>query len=127
MTAPGWYQDPVPSEGGLRYFDGTDWTDQRVVKLLSSEERKERLDVAVAQAIRQKIVQQGRVESRTDYGAVIVYGHACNHVLWLLLSALTCGLFAIGWIIAWSTQFEHRLMLEVDVYGRISTTEITRT
>ena len=39
-----------------------------------------------------------RVESRTDQQAVIVKGHRPNHILHLILTIVTLGVWAIVWI-----------------------------
>ena len=39
-----------------------------------------------------------RLESRSDFQAVLVEGHRVNHVLHLLLSLVTFGLWFIVWV-----------------------------
>ena len=58
---------------------------------------------AVANPLDQQIAQYvkwgWRVESRTDHQAVIVKGHRPNHILHLILTIITLGMWAIVWIL----------------------------
>lgn len=40
MPAPGWYADPEDPTGGLRYWNGADWTDERAAPSPSQAEVK---------------------------------------------------------------------------------------
>jgi hypothetical protein len=40
-----------------------------------------------------------RVESRTDNQVVLVLGHRPNHILHLILTILTFGIWAVVWIL----------------------------
>ena len=120
MTTPaGWYHDPsgVP---GQRYFDGTDWTEQRhsapAIPLKSDAARAAILD----RAVMQRVGQGGRVESRTQFQAVIVYGRPVNQVVHAILTIFTCFLWAIIWLIANSGNGgERREVIQVDPYGEL--------
>ena len=79
----------------------------------SPEERHELLARAVANEIR----QGWRVESQTDYQAVIVSGQRPNHVLHLILTLITFGLWAIVWIALVAFGGEKRGVIEIDPYG----------
>jgi hypothetical protein len=60
----------------------------------------------------QRHTRQGwRVESQTDTQAVIVKGHRPNHLLHLILTVLTAGLWGIVWVIVAITGGEKRMML----------------
>lgn len=63
-----------------------------------------------------------RVESMTDYQAVMVSGKPVNHVLHLLLSVFTCGAWAFVWIYLAVTGGESRSVLHVDEWGNFSRT-----
>lgn len=63
-----------------------------------------------------------RVEAQTDSYAVMVYGKPANHILHLLLTLFTFGLWAIVWIIVALSSGEKRRTLQVDGYGNIITT-----
>jgi hypothetical protein len=51
------------------------------------------------QQIAQYVKWGWRVESRTDHQAVIVKGHRPNHILHLILTIITLGMWAIVWIL----------------------------
>jgi hypothetical protein len=79
----------------------------------SPEERKELLARAVANEIR----QGWRVESQTDYQAVIVRGQRPNHILHLILTIITVGLWGLVWIAVVALGGEKRGVIEIDAYG----------
>jgi hypothetical protein len=80
----------------------------------SDEERKKIL----SDRIQRNILQGGsRVESQSDFQAVLVRGHRPNHVLHLLLTIFTLGLWAIVWIGVVMFGGEKRALLIVDEYG----------
>lgn len=58
-----------------------------------------------------------RVESQTDFQAVMVTGQPVNHVLHLLLTILTCGLWALVWLILAGNGGEQRKVVWIDPYG----------
>ena len=90
----------------------TTMTDAPVAKK-SPEKRKELLARAVANEIR----QGWRVESQTDYQAVIVRGQRPNHILHLILTIITVGLWGRGWIAVVARGGETRGVIEIDAYG----------
>lgn len=62
-----------------------------------------------------KLTYQGwRVESQTDRQVVMVRGHRPNHVLHLILSIVTFGLWLIVWLIVALTVKEKRIVLNVE-------------
>jgi hypothetical protein len=68
------------------------------------------LDAALASAV----AHGWRVEYRDHTSAVIAGGAPCNHILHLLLTMFTCGLWAPVWLIIAATSGTKRLMLVVD-------------
>ena len=58
-----------------------------------------------------------RIESQSDYQAVVVRGKKVNHVLHLILTLVTLGLWGIVWIILAIAGGEKRQMVTVDDYG----------
>jgi hypothetical protein len=82
----------------------------------SADERKAILDRAVADAIRVGY----RIESRSDFQAALVRGRRVNHVLHLILTLVTFGLWAIVWIIVAIAGGEKREVVTVDDFGRTS-------
>jgi hypothetical protein len=86
---------------------------ETIVVKKSAEERKELLARAVASEIR----QGWRVESQSDYQAVIVKGSKPNHILHLILTLVTLGLWAIVWIAVAMFGGEKRGVIGIDEYG----------
>ncbi len=83
---------------------------------LSPEERRTRLNQAVTRAIR----AGWRIESQSDFQAIVVSGRRVNHVLHLLLSILLIGLWLIVWLILAITGGEKRWLIEVSETGVVS-------
>lgn len=83
---------------------------------LSLDERAEIL----ARAIHRYIVQGWRVTSQTQTTAALVKGHRPNHILHLLLTLLTLGVWAIVWIIVAASNHEEHYFISVDEYGGLS-------
>jgi len=71
------------------------------------------------QQIQQAVAKGGRVESQSDTMAVIVYGGSANHILHLLLTIFTGGLWLIVWIIAAMASGEKRQVITVDESGNV--------
>ena len=65
------------------------------------------------------------IESQGQYHAVIVQGERVNHLLHLILSIITVGLWIIVWLIVISGGQE-RMMIYVDEQGEVSVTEVKR-
>ena len=76
----------------------------------SIDERKEIL----AEEINSMVSQGWRVESQTDFHAVFVRGHRVNHVLHLLLTLVTFGVWAIAWLALAMFGGEKRTIVHVD-------------
>lgn len=83
---------------------------------MNDQERKTSLARHVADASR----SGWRVESQSDYQAVIVKGKRPNHILHLLLTIFTLGLWAIVWIVLAIASHERRKVLSVDESGNVS-------
>lgn len=80
---------------------------------------------ALAISIRQHVAQGWRVESQTDTDAILVRGGKCNHVLHLLLSLFTVGLWVIVWFFMAMASGEHRTSISVDEFGSILVTKLS--
>lgn len=78
------------------------------------------LDAEVAEWIR----EGWRVESRSSFQAVMVSGRRVNHLLHLVISLVTVGLWIFIWIVLVLTGGENRELLLVDAYGQISSEEV---
>ena len=73
----------------------------------------------LAQAVQSDVVKGGRVESQQDFQAVVVFGKPVNHVLHLILTLVTCGIWGIVWIALAIFGGENRVMVVVDEYGNV--------
>jgi hypothetical protein len=61
--------------------------------------------------------QKGRVETRGQTSAVVVFGKPVNHVLHLLLTIFTCTLWGPVWLLVAAFSGERRTTVSVDQYG----------
>ena len=87
---------------------------------LSARERIAALDEEVAEWVR----HGWRVESRSDFQAVLVSGKPVSHLLHAILTVLTAGLWLIGWLIVAFTGGEERELLSVDPYGNVDSEKV---
>lgn len=90
-------------------------TVMRSVEPAGPDDRKR----ALAHAITQEVAYGRRVESQSDYQAVVVRGRRPNHLLHLLLTIVTLGLWAIVWILVAIFGGEKRTVLQVDEFGNV--------
>ena len=90
------------------------------VSTRSDAERKKML----ADAIQRQVVQGGRVESQSDFQAVIVHGGKVNHTLHVIISIFTCGLWLIPWLVMGAVGGEKRTVVSVDEYGNSLTQDL---
>lgn len=81
---PGWYKDP-DNPRQRRWWNGAEWGAP------TKEDRQNALDARVAHWVKSDY----RVESQSLEQAVLVRGHRPNHLLHLVLSIFTLGLWAI--------------------------------
>lgn len=81
---------------------------------LSAEQRS----AILAQQIAAQAMQGWRVESRSEFQAVLVKGQPVNHILHLLISVFTLGLWLPVWIFLSVFAGQRRRMLVIDEYGR---------
>lgn len=73
----------------------------------------------LAQAVAREVAAGYRVESQTDVNAVLVKGKGTNHVLHLILTLITFGMWGVVWIIMYFINQEKRIILTVDEYGQV--------
>jgi hypothetical protein len=83
----------------------------------SSDQRKELLGRAIAAQLAQG---SRRVETQSDFSAVVVVGKPVNHVLHLILTLVTFFMWGLVWILMAITGGEKREMISVDEYGNTS-------
>lgn len=118
---PGWYLDPnAPNQ--QRYWDGDAWSEKvmpagAAVSTVrrSPDERKAML----AQQVQQAVGRGLRIESQSDYQAVLVEGKPVNHTLHAILTIFTCLLWGIVWAVIAGTGGERREMIVVDEFGNV--------
>lgn len=126
----GWKPDPL-NPAKVRWWDGTTWTQRvgatRTVQVApgtdttnlqpkTDAERK----AALAQRLQYLVnVDQCRIESQTDFQAVVVTGKRPNHLLHLILTLLTVGLWVFVWIGVAIFGGEKRRVVSVDDFGQV--------
>ena len=81
--------------------------------LKSADERKEIL----GRAIHTQVAQGARVESQGDYQAILVKGHRPNHMLHLVLTIVTLGVWGLVWLGVIAFGVEKRMSASVDDWG----------
>jgi len=87
------------------------------LRLRTPEERKQILKDFIV-----KQVSQGfKVELQEDFSAVLVFGKNPNHILHLLLSLITFGVWIFIWVMMIFFSREKRYLYKIDEYGVIST------
>lgn len=84
------------------------------------EERKELL----ARTISGQIANGARIESQSDYQAVVVKGKPVNHILHLILTLVTVTLWGWVWIAMAIFGGEKRSMVTVDEYGNAAVQKV---
>lgn len=81
---------------------------------LSLEQRAEVLQSAILGYTR----QGWRVQSQSQTQAQLVKGHRTNHILHLILTILTLGIWAIVWILMALLGGEKHKLIAVNEYGQ---------
>jgi hypothetical protein len=92
---------------------------QEAAAPLPSRKSDEARRAQLAQAIQNEVVQGGRVESQSEFQAVLVMGKPVNHILHLILTLVTCGIWGIVWIALLIFGGENRVMVNIDEYGNV--------
>jgi len=85
----------------------------------SAEKTLSQRKAILAQELQREVGRGWRIDSQSDTMAVIVTGKPVNHVLHLILTFITLGLWAIVWLILVITGGEKRQMVSVDEYGNV--------
>ncbi len=80
-----------------------------------SERRREILNTEISR----HQAQRKRIESQIDFQAVLVTGKPVNHILHLLLTVFTAGLWIFVWAAVTFSGGEKRELLQVDEQGAI--------
>jgi hypothetical protein len=111
VQAPPTEPDPVMPAGSLTAPAPP--ASPKGVTRKSPDERKE----ALGRAIHTQVAQGARVESQGDYQGILVRGHRPNHMLHLVLTIVTLGLWFIVWIGVIAFGGEKRMSASVDEWG----------
>lgn len=87
---------------------------------VSDEDRRQLLDDTV-----QKWAANGwRVEQRDGYQATLVKGKRVNHILHLLLTIITAGVWAIVWIALAIAGGQRHQVVSIDPSGKLVATKV---
>ena len=120
-TPAGWFQDPnVPNQ--QRYWDGSAWTDQTKAQeagISTTKRSPDERKALLAQQLQSASARGLRIESQSEFQAVMVEGQRVNHVLHAIITIFSCGLWGIVWIILAVTGGEKREMVVVDEFGNV--------
>ena len=87
----------------------------------TAEERRALLSNEVTRLLRQGLVR--RVESQSDYQAVLLRGKKVNHILHLLLSVFTAGLWLLVWLSLLGKGIKRELV-QVDEWGKVTVSRL---
>ena len=86
----------------------------------TADERKQML----AELIANRVVQGYRVETQSDFQAIIIKGKPVNHILHLILSIFTLGIWLFVWLLLAITGGEKREIARVDEWGTTSVAKV---
>lgn len=120
--SPGWYPDPNAGGANLmRYWDGATWTErvQGGSEVSTARRTDDERKVILAQQLQTAAARGLRIESQSDFQAVLVEGKPVNHVLHAILTIFTCLLWGIVWAVIAATGGEKRQMVVVDEFGNV--------
>lgn len=95
----------------------------RPVSRAPFDERRERLATEVSRLL---ALGNRRIESYSDLSAVIVIGKPVNHLLHLVATIITFGVWSLVWLILVLTAGEKRELIRVNESGDITVEEITQ-
>lgn len=101
-------------------------TDAAAPQQTSTKKTAEERKALLAQAIQTQVVGGGRVESQSDFQAVIIKGHKVNHVLHFIIGFFTFFLWWIVWAVIAITGGEKRSMISVDEFGNVLVQRISK-
>jgi hypothetical protein len=105
----------------MRYWDGDAWTDrvQNGSEVSATRRTTDERKVILSQQLQTAAARGLRIESQSDFQAVLVEGKPVNHVLHAILTIFTCLLWGIVWAIIAATGGEKREMVMVDEFGNV--------
>ena len=85
----------------------------------STDERKD----MIGRQVSMMAAQGMRVESQSDFQAILVKGKRVNHVLHLILTIITFGIWGIVWLALHVLGGETRHIVTVDEFGNVISSE----
>lgn len=89
--------------------------------ILSTTERSETERKSLLEKQIISYVSRGwRLDTQTDFAAVLSYGKRLNHILHLLLSIVTFGIWIIFWIVMGLTHKIATVTISIDKFGNTS-------
>lgn len=88
---------------------------------LSSDQRQ----ALLGQTVASQVATGMRVESQGPYNAILVKGKSVNHVLHLILTVLTAGVWVLVWIPLAIAGGEKRSQVTVDDFGNVTVQKLT--
>lgn len=80
----------------------------------TTDERKELVSRAVSNRLAQG---KWRIESQSDFSAVLIKGKPLNHTVHVILDVVTLGFWLFVHIPLWLIKKEQRTMVSVDEFG----------
>ena len=89
-------------------------------KKKSTNDRK----AALASTIQGQVVRGARIESQSDFQAVLIKGKAVNHLLHFIVGLFTLGAWWVVWLILVIAGGEERQIVAVDEFGNVTNQSI---
>lgn len=114
----GWYADPN-SSGNERYWNGSKWTNEIRATVSTTRRSPDERKALLAQQVQQAITRGLRVESQSDFQAVLIEGKPVNHTLHAILTIFTCLAWGLVWAVIAGTGGEKREMILIDEFGNV--------
>jgi hypothetical protein len=90
-------------------------TDPEAISQKLADDRKR----ALSQQVRSMVTAGGRIESQSDFEAVIATGKDVNHTLHAILTVATCLLWGLPWAVVAATGGVKRQLVTVDEFGDV--------
>jgi hypothetical protein len=78
--------------------------------MATDAERRDTLDAAIHRALE----RGARLDSRMEFSAILVVASTPNHVLHLVLSIVTFGIWLLAWLLVVLRGKERRILVSVD-------------
>lgn len=100
--------------------DVPDITPSNMPDAASSKKTLDQRKELLGRAIQGPIASGYRIESQSDFQAVLVTGHRVNHLLHFFIGLFTLGIWWLAWIVIAIVGGEERQMVLVDEFGNVS-------